>query len=49
LVLGLAVVSACGTGASSSTRPQPGALADFAKAFDAGTGHRRLVLLMSPT
>jgi hypothetical protein len=46
----LAAVSGCTTGSSSpSTGTEPGALATFAKAFDDGAGHRRLVLLMSPT
>lgn len=49
-ILGLTVLSACATGSTSSpSGTQPGALATFAKAFDDGTGHRRLVLLMSPT
>jgi hypothetical protein len=50
LVVSLAAVSGCTTGSSSpSTGTEPGALATFAKAFDDGAGHRRLVLLMSPT
>jgi hypothetical protein len=49
-VVSLAALSACATGSSSSpSGTQPGALATFAKAFDGGSGHRRLVLLMSPT
>jgi len=51
LVLGmLLVASACASRSSTSTGSSPaGAVAAFAEAFDAGVGHRRLVLLMSPT
>jgi hypothetical protein len=46
----LLAVSACAGGSSTSARSAPaGALATFAGAFDGGIGHRRLVLLLSPT
>jgi len=51
LVVGVAVVAACGrhpSGTTSATTA-PSALNAFVNAFDAGAGHRRLVLLMSPT
>ena len=50
-VVGLVALSACTTGSSSSSSSgtDPGALTTFARAFDDGSGHRRLVLLMSPT
>jgi hypothetical protein len=51
-VLGLLLVAtACAAGSSTSNNsvPPTGPVAAFATMFDAGVGHRRLVLLMSPT
>jgi hypothetical protein len=50
-IVGLfAIVTACSGSSSSSDAAAPtDALDVFAAQFDAGVGHRRLVLLMSPT
>jgi hypothetical protein len=47
----LLVASACATGTSTADNSAvpTGALGALAAQFDAGVGHRRLVLLMSPT
>jgi hypothetical protein len=50
LALVLLIATACAGRSSPSTGDAPtGAVAAFAGAFDAGVGHRRLVLLLSPT
>jgi len=52
LVVVLLVVTACGTRSTWSQRTANAPAVDvaaFGAKFDAGVGHRRLVLLMSPT
>jgi hypothetical protein len=51
MVLMIGLMTACGshTATGSGDGAPKGVLATFVKEFDADAGHRRLVLLMSPT
>jgi hypothetical protein len=54
MLVAVAPLVACSSGASSgvssgSSAPRQDAFTAFTRAFDDGVGHRRLVLLMSPT
>lgn len=49
VALNLVIMSSCSTRSEPAAGPLPPEIAKLASAFDAAIGHRRLILLMSPT